>query len=119
MHIPSRCAVQHIPIVDYRYTLTYQIGTFFVLLQAHLTLPFETVLLLQVATKGRGGSSTSVSKESDGFVQPGAFSNLEHGDIARDHSNSELLLTPHRGYQESGCGLFRKEIYSMHAKVNK
>ena len=86
--------------IHYKYTLTYQIDTFFVLLQAHLTFPFERVLLLQVATKGRGGSSTSVLKETDGFVQTGAFLNLEHEDITRDHSNSELLLTPHRGYQE-------------------
>ena len=97
MYIPSRCECC---TTHGNYTLTYQIGTCFVLPLAHLTLPFETVLLLQAATKGRGESSTSVSKETDGFVQTGAFLNLEHGDITQGHSNSEPLLTAHRGYQD-------------------
>ena len=107
------CCTTHV-----KYTLTYQIGTFFVLPLAHLTLPFERVLLLQAATKGRGESSTSVSKETDGFVQTGAFLNLEHGDITRDHSNSEPLPTAHRGYQVWGCGLFRRERFVVCTQIN-
>ena len=89
------CCTTHI-----KYTLTYQTGTFLVLPLSRLTLPFERVLLLQAATKGKGGSSTSVSKETDGFVPTGVFLNLEHGDITQDHSNSEPLLTAQRGYQD-------------------
>ena len=88
---------------------TYQSGTFSELSWVHQIPPFERESLLQVARKEKGGTSSSVSLEIDGSVQPVALQSLERGDITPSHSNCWRLPRHHRGCPLWECGLLLRE----------